>query len=137
MAPGSQHVASILLVEDEEVALKLLGSILARKFPEAVLYCASNGRTGLEIFRERRPDIVITDINMPEMSGIQMAGHIRVINPLAKIIVLSAGSGAANPEPAAGKGVAIDHYIYKPVDFKVLFAAVEECLAGTARQKPR
>ena len=124
---------SILIVEDEEVALKLLVAILAKKFPGAALYPALNGKTGLDLFREHTPDIVITDINMPEMSGVQMAREIRSIKPKTKIIVLSAGAVDAvdvYPEQGAQAGPGIDHYILKPINFAALCAAIDECRAG-------
>jgi YesN/AraC family two-component response regulator len=128
MESRSASAVSMLLVEDEEVTLKLLTSILVRKFPDASLYPATNGRSGLQLFREHKPDVVITDVNMPQMSGMQMVRKIRVLNPDAKIIVLSAGIVDRNPERASGRWPGIDHYIHKPIDFEVLFAAIEACL---------
>jgi len=127
-------MVSILLVEDEEVALKLLATILAKGFPRMAIYPALNGRTGLELFREHLPDIVITDINMPEMSGTQMAEKIRMIKPETKIIVLTAGAGDVDQESAA-RGTGIDHYILKPLNFQALFGAIEACLDEIAQRE--
>jgi YesN/AraC family two-component response regulator len=124
---GSLPPVSVLLVEDEVIALKLLATILAKRFPGAALYSAVNGKAGLELFKEHQPDIVITDINMPEMNGTQLARTIRMINPRVKIIVLTAGIEGL--EDGAGKGVEIDYYILKPINFGDLFAALEACLA--------
>jgi len=126
---------SILLVEDEEVTLKLLAAILAKKFPQAAIYPAADGRTGLQLFREHRPDIVITDVNMPEMSGIQMACAMRATRAGLKIIVLTAGPDNSDTEPADGAATGVDHYILKPIDFAVLFAAIESCLADIAAHR--
>jgi DNA-binding response OmpR family regulator len=119
---------SILYVEDDMDTLELLTTILADKFPDVALYSASNGRMGLELFKEHLPDIVITDINMPELNGVQMTDKIRAIKPDAKIIVLTADDGKATMEYAVGKGFEIDHYILKLIDFRVLFAAIKWCL---------
>jgi YesN/AraC family two-component response regulator len=124
---------SILLVEDEEAILKLLASILTSKFPGVVLSTASNGRTGLELFKSHLPDIVITDIKMPEMGGVQMADKIRAIKPDTKFIILTGDSGKSVHQDS--KGFGFDHYIMKPVVFGVLFAAIEQCLAGIAQQR--
>ena len=80
---------SMLLVEDEELTRDLLADILDKKYPEVPLYTAINGRTGLELFKSHTPNIVITDINMPKMGGVQMASKIRVIKPDTKFIVLT------------------------------------------------
>jgi YesN/AraC family two-component response regulator len=58
---------SILIVEDEPGTLELLTAIITMKYPDLVLHTAGNGRIGLELFKTYTPDIVVTDINMPEM----------------------------------------------------------------------
>jgi len=125
---------SILLVEDEDAILKLLATILARKFPGVALYTASNGRTGLELFKSHIPDIVVTDIKMPEMGGVQMAYKIRAIKPDTKFIILTGDPGKSVSQDSGEKGFGFDHYIMKPVVSGVLFAAIEQCLAGIAQQ---
>ena len=127
-------MVSILLVEDEEVALKLLVAILGKRFPEVVLHPALNGRAGLALFEEHAPDIVITDINMPVMNGFQMLERIRMTNRETKVILLTAGNGNADAFPGAGKGVGVDHCIFKPINFALLFGAIEQCLGEIARR---
>jgi len=83
---------SLLYVEDEAEIRDLLRGVLIRKFPNLDIHVAENGMAGLEVFRERRPDIVLTDIRMPLMDGIQMSRAIREENPSANIIVISACS---------------------------------------------
>jgi YesN/AraC family two-component response regulator len=119
---------SLLLVEDNKETLEVLASILPMKYPDVAILSAKNGREGLELFKAHTPDIVITDINMPEMGGVQMVDSIKEIKPDAKIIVLTADTGKATLEGAVGKGFDIDHYIMKPVHFELLFSALEQCL---------
>ena len=125
---------STLLVEDDKKSLEILATILAKRFPNVVLYMASNGKAGLELFKAHTPDIVITDINMPELSGAQMANQIRAIKPEAKIIVLTADTGKVTLENFVGEGFEIDHFILKPVNFGLLFAAIEQCLGENTQQ---
>lgn len=120
---------SILLVEDDKEALNLLTVILAKKFPDVALYTSINGRTGLELFKTHTPDIVITDINMPEMSGAQMADKIRAIKPDTKFIVLTGDTERLVLQDSVEKRFEPGHNIMKPVNFGVLFAAIEQCLA--------
>jgi YesN/AraC family two-component response regulator len=117
---------SILLVDDDKDTEKLLTSILLMKFPAIVLHTAVNGRKGLELFKKQMPDVVITDVNMPGMDGVQMVGKIRLIKPGVKIIVLSAVTGKTTLENAV--------HILKPVDFRELFGAIDQCLAEIAQQ---
>jgi YesN/AraC family two-component response regulator len=125
---------SILLVEDEEAILKLLVTILARKFPDVVLSTAVNGRKGLEFFKAHKTDIVITDIKMPEMGGVQMADKIRAIKPDTKFIILTGHPGKSLDQLS---GFGFDHYIMKPVVFEALFAAIRQCLAEIGQQHSR
>jgi YesN/AraC family two-component response regulator len=119
---------SIMVVEDEVITLEFLVTTLARKYPTVTLHRATNGRMGLDLFKTHMPDIVITDINMPDMGGAQMAEQIHAIRPDTKFIVLTGDSEKLTLEDSAGNAFEIDHYIVKPVFFQELFAAVEKCI---------
>ena len=119
---------SILFVEDDKTTLDIFATIIPVKYPDVTLHTANNGRAGLELFKTHMSDIVVTDINMPEMGGVQMAEKIRAINPEAKIIVLTADTRKGTLESAVGDGVVIDYYIMKPVNFEMLFVAIEQCI---------
>lgn len=117
---------SILLVEDEPAALALLAKIVPKKFPGVTVYTATDGRGGLELFKAHSSDIVITDINMPEMNGLQLIVKIRAIKPDVQIIVITGDTGKGLLD--ASIGIEVAHYIVKPVDFKLLFGGIEDCL---------
>jgi YesN/AraC family two-component response regulator len=124
---------SVLLVEDDKTTLDLLAIILTKKYPNAALYTAINARTGLELFTTHMPDIVITDINMPGMSGVQMAAKIWAIKPGSKLIVISGNTGKLPLVNSNGEGFEIEHYIEKPVNFGKLFAAIEQCFGEISK----
>jgi YesN/AraC family two-component response regulator len=119
---------SILLIEDEEVTLELLSIILSKKFPDIILHTAINGRTGLELFKTYTPDIVITDINMPQMDGVQAAKNIRLLKPAAKIIIITGKNEKSILQDSDGNGFEFDHFIMKPVVYQDLFDVIEQCL---------
>lgn len=125
---------SILLVEDEKFTLELLVNIITKKYPDVALHTAINGSTGLEIFKKQTSDIVITDIHMPEMGGMQMACKIHAIKPDTKFIVLTGDIGNLRVRASSGKGFGIDHYIVKPINVELLFAAIEQCFSEIALQ---
>jgi YesN/AraC family two-component response regulator len=131
---NSKKPISILFVEDDAMILELQVSVLIVRFPEVVLYTAVNGRLGLELFKTHTPDIVLTDINMSEMCGIQMSEHIRAIKPNTKIIAITGKSGEHGENGkfilrnSDGKSVEFDHVIVKPVDLSELHAAIERCI---------
>lgn len=119
---------SMLIVEDEPGTLELLTTIMTMKYPGLPLYTAGNGRTGLELFNAHMPDIVMTDINMPEMCGVQLTYKIRELKPDTRFIALTGNSEKPILQDSDGKELEFDHHIMKPVVFKELFAAIEQCL---------
>lgn len=79
---------SVLYVEDDELIRTQTASFLGRFFSDIVL--AEDGEIGLKKYKSRKFDVVITDINMPNMNGIEMIGAIKEIEYEQKIIVTSA-----------------------------------------------
>jgi len=69
----------MLLVEDGRDAREILTGMLELRFPQMTLHLADNGKTGLDTFREHLPAWVITDLNMPVMSGIRLAEEVKII----------------------------------------------------------
>jgi YesN/AraC family two-component response regulator len=118
----------MLLVEDEVSTLRLLAAILAKKYPQTTLYTAINGRIGMEVYNSHTPDIIVTDLNMPEMDGVQMTSKIRALNSDTKFVVLTGNTGKPDLRDSEGKEFKFDHLIVKPVDFRELFAAIDQCL---------
>jgi len=125
------EIPSILIVEDDKDACEIMCNAVRKRFAPVTTYCAENGKSGLELFREHRPDIVLTDIHMPDMDGIEMAGAIRAIRPDAKFIVITAFSSKAYVDQFSEIGFC--HYLYKPLEFGKLFAAIEGCLNDLQR----
>jgi YesN/AraC family two-component response regulator len=131
--PAPKASITMLLVEDEDLTLGLLASVLARKYPDVVLHTAANGRLGLELFEEATSDIVITDVKMPEMDGIQMAKRIRAVRPETKIIIITGDAGRLVLNDSVEKGFEFDCQIMKPVGFQELFDAVDRCICQIAQ----
>ena len=121
------HDLSILLVEDEETIREELGFFLRYLAPEGV-YVASDGEAGLELYRKHRPDIVITDLEMPQQNGMEMIEEIRRIDPGQPVIVTTAHSDSRFLLRAIE--LRIDHYLLKPIDLSIL----EEKIAKIGRQ---
>jgi sigma-B regulation protein RsbU (phosphoserine phosphatase) len=114
---------SILYVEDEALTRAVFARILGRKVRN--LFQAENGEEGLELFKKHRPDIVISDVKMPVMDGIEMSRKIKSLDSNVKIILTTAHSDASVLLNSIDAG--IDKYILKPVDVDVLFSAMENC----------
>ena len=117
---------SLLIVEDDKEALKMIALVIAKKFPELAIRTADNGSVGVELCQQQLPDIVVTDINMARMDGLQMAGAIKTLKDDALFIVLTGYSDKGNLEKFTELGAMA--YIVKPINFKKLFDAVQRCV---------
>jgi len=124
---SSDSSFSLMIVEDDKAARDVIARMVGLKFPDFITYTAENGKQGLELFKEHAPDMVITDINMPEMDGIEMAREIRSIDNNVTYIVLTAYSNTSFLEKFTEIGYCA--YLMKPIDFNKLFATIESCSA--------
>ena len=113
---------SVLYVEDEndvrEFTSKLLSSLLKK------VYTAQNGLEGLEIFEENKEniDLVISDINMPKMNGLEMCENIRKINNEVPLVITSAHNDTNFLKKAIDVGV--NTYAMKPIDLYQLIESI-------------
>jgi len=114
---------TLLLVEDEIEARDMLSRMLGMNYEGVKIYVAENGVSGLELFKELRPEIVVTDINMPQMNGIAMAREIKQVEPETTIVAVTAHSETAFLLSAIEIGM--DHYVLKPVNYPELFRVLD------------
>lgn len=124
----------MLIVEDEQVIREVMGVMISRRFPDSIIHFAENGKIGVELFREHTPEIVITDIQLPVMDGIEMAGEINSIKTGTRFIVLTAFSNAAYHNEF--NEIGIHDFLSKPIVFTELFAAIETCIAEIRDWRP-
>src|SRR5208283_1317913 len=107
---------SVLYVEDELPTRDKIASILKREV--RCLFLAENGKEGLALFELHQPDIVITDIKMPVMDGLEMTERIKAIDNDVHV-VLTTAHGEADYLMKSIK-VGVDKYLMKPVDMSTL-----------------
>ncbi|MDX1628756.1 MAG: response regulator [Fulvivirga sp.] len=114
----------ILLIDDTLSLLDEVKDILSMEGYE--VYTATNGFEGLEKTSTKRPDLIITDLVMPEMDGYMLVEKLKSLDKFKKvpIIVLSAQASAENIDKAMG--LKIDKYLTKPCTADQLIEAVEE-----------
>ncbi|EFP1114053.1 butyrate response regulator transcription factor BumR [Campylobacter jejuni] len=108
----------ILVVEDEVKTRESMINILSERFSKVI--GAQNGDEGLKKFK---PDLVITDIAMPIMDGLDMAREIKEISDDVPIVVLSAYS--EKERLLRSIDIGIDKYLIKPVDIEELFKVLD------------
>ncbi|HHV46979.1 MAG TPA: response regulator [Tissierellia bacterium] len=115
----------ILIVDDASFMRMMIKDILGKNGFE-VIGEADNGITAVEKYKELLPELVIMDITMPEMDGIQAVREIRNINPNAKIIMCSAMGQQAMVIEAIQAGAR--DFIVKPFQHERVIEAVRKAL---------
>lgn len=128
--PGQRYNISVLFVDDNETIRTLYRRILEKHVNH--LYIAENGSHGLELYLKHKPDLVITDMVMPVMNGLEMVKEIKKIAPEAKFVVMSAYSEKDSFVESIHLGV--DGYLMKPVEAKKLLSLIDE-FAGITLMK--
>lgn len=128
-------MASILLIDDDE-DLRLVTAVSLRSAGHAVVEAVS-GREGLASYRAGRYDLVITDIVMPDIEGIELITALRKEEPRPRVIAMSGYSdfSASLYLPAALK-LGAQCTLTKPFTPDVLLRAVEEILAAPVPSAP-
>lgn len=122
---------SVMYVEDEVLILRSITTMMERKIKN--VHIAQNGEAGLEIFKKHRPQIVVTDIKMPVMDGLEMIEKIKEIDPTTKFIVVSA-YGETNYFIRAIE-LSVHGFILKPVDVNQLMEVIMELSNGILLQQ--
>ncbi len=117
--------STILLVEDDEPLRTLLRRMLERRGFAVVT--ATDGRDGMERFRERPVDIVVTDMMMPEMGGDELIRTLLVERPGVRIIAIS---GVEYPYLRLALGLGAKATLRKPVEADRLVDTVRRVLAA-------
>lgn len=118
---------TILIVEDEEDARAALSSMAELDFK--YVYTAENGCAGLDMYQKYKPDIILTDIQMPCMSGLEMLDEIRKNSADVLAIFISAHSDVQTLLQAID--LKINAYIVKPFLYKDVLAKIDDNLSLT------
>ncbi len=135
--PGTKH---ILIIEDDAQSRQVVR--LATEAQSYILTEASSGDEGLELARASDPDLILLDINMPGMSGLDVCRKLRADGSLVPIIMLTAKSDTI--DKVVGLEVGADDYVTKPFEVRELIARIGAHLrridadaAGEASSKSR
>jgi len=119
----------ILLIEDDNCVRELLHQTLARAGYDVIP--ASDGDEGLDLYRNNKPDLVITDIVMPQKEGLQMILELRRADPDSKVIAMSGGGRYSNSDYLKlAKKFGARATLCKPFQREEILNAVREVLGG-------
>ena len=112
----------VLLVEDDLDTLRQMEIMLRRRCGK--VYTANNGKLGIKVYESVDPDVIITDLKMPLMGGIEMSRKIRETDRETPIIITTAFDDKEVILKAVDVG--INKYIVKPIDTEALLGALSE-----------
>ena len=128
-------MANILLIEDDDLLRNMLRLTLGH-FGHTVIE-ARNGKEGLRLFAETNPDLLITDLVMPEKEGFEILMELRKHQPPVKIIVISGGlRGEKATFLEIAKRLGAAKVLAKPFPNEALIAAIDELLADDTPPAP-
>jgi two-component system chemotaxis response regulator CheY len=116
---------SILLVDDEGHIRKFI-SLLLRHLGIKRIFEATNGYEAIEAYVAHRPDLVMLDVNMPIMDGIETLRELRKINPDCVVVMLTSLANRQTIDEAASHGAA--NYIRKDAPFEEIGRALAETI---------
>ncbi len=122
----------VLVVDDEPMIGNLLREVLAR-LPEAVdVLTVADGRAAIEAVRHSAPDLVMLDINMPLMNGLEALKHIRALDPGLPVLMIT---GSDSPAASAALANGAFGYLPKPMDLRYVSHLVELALGSRSPRR--
>lgn len=117
----------ILFVEDEETIRKLVGTYLSRAGYEVDF--AVDGLDALRVLGERgNPDLVLTDVNMPNMTGLDLTRRLRTHHKTARVPIIMLSALKQAEDMLAGYAEGADDYVPKPIELSILAAKIDALL---------
>ncbi len=120
----------IILVDDDRVIQKMVGGFLERRGYQ--VRKASDGIEALEFVHDRVPDLVITDVRMPELNGIELTSRLRAHHRTAGVPILMFSELGEAHDALAGYAAGADDYLPKPFELEILEAKVQSLLRRSA-----
>jgi len=124
----------LLIVDDHTVVRQGLRGFLELMDDFEIVGEGSNGVEAVTLAAELKPDVILLDLMMPEMDGIEASRRIRLANPVARILILSSFSNDDNVLPAIRAGAM--GYVLKDIDPDELAEALRETYRGKSQLHP-
>jgi len=109
-----------VMIVDDEVAMREILKLMLKDF---IVIEATNGKEALELFKMEKPDIVLMDIMMPIMNGVDATKEIKKIDPKAKVVAITAYASSKGEKMAAAGA---DYILRKPFTRKEVITLIEK-----------
>lgn len=133
-AAADQRSCTVLCVEDNRANQLLVQRLLARR-PDVRLLLAGNGQQGVQLARAMQPDVVLMDINLPDMSGLEAMERLASDAATARIPVIAVSALAMRHDIDKGLQAGFFRYLSKPIKIDALTEALDAALALAHRQE--
>lgn len=114
----------VLYVEDNVLNAEVMKALLADR-PNVRLVVASDGTRGLALLRELRPDLVLLDMQLPDMAGLDFFAHLRADPLVATTPCVAVSANAMTPDVRHAVDAGLDGYLTKPIDVDALFQLID------------
>jgi two-component system cell cycle response regulator DivK len=120
-------MSTILLVEDNAMNMKL--SLFLLESADHTVLTATNAEAGLALAREKSPDLILMDIQLPGMDGLEAITRLKADNATRGIPVIALTALAMKGDEERIRAAGCDGYIAKPLDYKAFLATIESHLS--------
>lgn len=122
-----QEKRTVLCVEDDPSSLKLLGSLIKR-FPGTTMISAHTGELGIDLAEIHRPDVIMMDINLPGMDGLQALERLKESLVTKNIPVIALTARASTRDKDHGLKMGFDYYMTKPINVEEISEVLNQTL---------
>lgn len=122
------HAKKVLIVEDNELNLKLVQDLL--QYHGYVVFSTGRGEAALDLAWQHRPDLILLDIQLPDITGMEAARRLKASNETRTIPIVALTAFAMNGDRAQVLASGCDDYMAKPFNVLELLGLVERHTSG-------
>ena len=124
---------TILVIEDNELNMKLVRSLI--KMSSHVMIEAGDAETGIKLAREKKPDLILMDIQLPGMDGLSATKILKADQSFKDTVIIALTSHAMEGDDKKVREAGCDGYITKPIDTRNFVQTVTDYLNGSEDSK--
>lgn len=124
---NGEKAKTLLYVEDDTTNLALVKNILERR-PNISIRSAERGKEGLEIAFDKKPDIILLDIDLPDMNGYEVLTRLKTSDKTSGVPVVAVSANAMPSDIEKGKSAGFDDYITKPINVRNFLEIIDTLL---------
>jgi len=125
--PADYHRRIVLYIEDNETNIEVMRGIVAQR-AQVQLEVATTGLSGLASVRERRPHLILLDMHLPDMAGLDLLSHLKADPATSTIPVIVVSADATSQQVDAALDAGAVRYLTKPVGVNELLSALDDLL---------